>query len=84
MIVRCYECGNLISRYILFIAVAKQALYKENIEKKEEYGKIDPEKFIFNSDIIPPLQEVFDMLDIPLRCCRMHLTTITNIHEMYK
>lgn len=81
--IRCPECAFCIGKYAKFFDKAKQALYKEHIENSS-YKDYDPEKMVFNPEITPSLENLFDELGIKNRCCRMHLVTKTEFDKIYK
>ncbi len=82
---RCPECAFTIGKYIEFIDAAKQAIYKEKIfNKSSKYAEYDPEKMIFNSNITPNIEKLYDACGIENRCCRMHISSKTEFDKEYK
>lgn len=82
--IRCPECGFCIGKYVDFIDKAKHAIYEEKVFNSKEYKAFDPEKMVFNSNITPSLQGLFDAVGIDNRCCRMHIVSKTNFNKLYR
>jgi len=83
--IRCPSCGFCFGSYVEFFDKAKLALYQDTIFAKDsKYAKYDPEKLALNPGSAPPLESIFDALDIKNRCCRMRLLTKMDFDKMYK
>jgi DNA-directed RNA polymerase subunit N (RpoN/RPB10) len=81
--IRCPECGNYLGPYIKYFDVAKKALYEEKIFKSGKYANYAPDKMVFNPNITPSLEIIFDALNINLRCCRTHIFAKSDFDEKY-
>lgn len=77
----CPSCGKTLSIYYDFMNIAKQALFNEKI--KSEYKDYDPKNLQCKVGALPNLEEIYDALEIKKRCCRMRMTTITNLDKIY-
>ncbi len=82
--IRCPECAFTIGKYVNYIEVAREAMTKEHVFEKKEYAGIDPDNLYFKNDAVPPLEPIFDALEIKNRCCRMHLLTRVSFQRIYK
>ena len=72
---RCPECGYYLAKFTIFFTEAKKVLYNKTYNNSQ----IDPEKIILKKNKLPPLEIIFDALEIKNRCCRMHIFTKSNI-----
>ncbi len=81
--IRCPECGNYIGRYLKFFDLAKEALYEEKIFKNSRYANYKPEKMVFNSNITPSLEIIFNAIQTNNRCCRTHIFTRSDFDEKF-
>jgi hypothetical protein len=83
--IRCPECSFCIGKYADFVDRAKQAIYNDAIfRSNSKYAEYDPEKMVFNPQIVPSLEIVWNALNIKNRCCRQHLLSKTEFDKMYK
>ncbi len=83
--IRCPECAKCIGIYAEFVTKAKNAIYDNEIfNDKSKEKNYDPEKIVFNSNITPNLENIFDLLQITNRCCRIHLMSSTEFDKIYK
>ena len=81
--IRCPTCSFYIGAYMDFFDNAKQALYDEHL-KKSKFGNYDPAKLILCQGSTPPLEPIFDALNIKNRCCRMRMTSSMPMDKIYK
>lgn len=83
--IRCPECSFPLGKYADFFDKAKDALFADTIFKKgSQHANYDPEKISLNPNITPPLEGIFNALEISNMCCRMHLVSAEKFDEMYK
>jgi DNA-directed RNA polymerase subunit N (RpoN/RPB10) len=83
--IRCPSCGFTIGLYTKFFDQAKHSLFQKVLfSGNAEYSEYDPEKLALNPGSVPPLEEIFDALEIKNRCCRARLTTKTDFDNTYK
>ena len=74
----CYECGMPLSNIKELFDALRQI-------KTIEADQKDPthiSKRIINTDLTVTLQDVFEALFVRRYCCRNHLTTIVNFHDL--
>jgi hypothetical protein len=68
-----------------FINNARQALYQEKVfAESSDYKEYDPEKLALNPGSVPPLEPIFEVLEIKNRCCRMRILARTDFDKLYK
>lgn len=83
--IRCPECGFTIGKYAEFINKAKESIYQEKVfGSNSKYKSYHPEKVVFNPEITPSIEDLFDALNIKNRCCRMHSISGTDFNKIYK
>lgn len=83
--IRCPSCNFCIGKYTEFFDLAKQAMYYEALYSDQSaYKDFDPDKLSLIPNVAPPLEPIFDALDIKNRCCRMRLLGKTDFDKMYK
>lgn len=83
--IRCPSCCACLGYYEEFIMHARHALYMNLLfEKGAPHMDIDPHKVDFKPGLAPPLEPIFDALNITNRCCRLHITTRKEVDEIYK
>lgn len=81
--IRCPTCSFCIGLYMEFFDNARQSLYAQDL-KKSEYKNYDPSKLTLCQGSIPPLETIFDALNIKNRCCRMRMTSAMPMDKLYK
>lgn len=83
--IRCPSCAFLFGPYLKFIDLARQAQNQEKVFSKDsQYKDFDPDKLALNPGSVPPLEGIFDALNITNRCCRMRITARTDFDTMFK
>jgi DNA-directed RNA polymerase subunit N (RpoN/RPB10) len=83
--IRCPECSFCIGKYMEFIEHAKESIYEDKVfGSNSQFSNYDPEKMVFNPDIIPSLENLFNAVGIINRCCRMHIVSKTEFSKIYK
>lgn len=83
--IRCPSCGFCIGKYTTFVDLAKQTILNDSIfNGKSEYKDYDPEKIMLNPNITPNLENLFNMIGIKNRCCRMHIISGAKFDKTYK
>ncbi len=81
----CPECTFPICLQVDYFQKARYALIKEEVYKKgSKYENYQPDKLIFNPDLTPPLEKIFQAIGVEKRCCRMHLNTMTHFDKLYQ
>jgi DNA-directed RNA polymerase subunit N (RpoN/RPB10) len=81
--IRCPSCGFCIGKYFEFFDHAKHAFITSSINESK-HKDYDPEKLSFTPGAVPPLEPIFDAINIKNRCCRMRIMTRTNLESQYK
>jgi DNA-directed RNA polymerase subunit N (RpoN/RPB10) len=76
----CPECGDCLGRYASFVEEARKVLQAKQLADQ----KIDESKLETQPGAVPPLEPIFDALEISLRCCRMHLLTRVDFSKWAK
>lgn len=74
----CYECGMPLSNIKELFDMLRQI-------KTIEHDQKDPThvaKRILNSELTVTLEDVFDALGVRRYCCRNHLTTAVQFHDL--
>ena len=83
--IRCSACAFCVSKYYEFFDNAKIALYnKEVFGSGSKVAGYDVDKLFLVSDGIPPLEIIFDALNIKNECCRKTLLTRMDYDKHYK
>lgn len=83
--IRCPSCGFCISMYLEFFEKAREAYYADVIYNNESPIKdFDPEKLALNPGSSPPLEDLFNAMDIKTRCCRMRILSKMDFDKLYK
>ena len=82
MFVRCPECGFVIGYFYDVINEIKQKIFEKEIFDNPKYKNYSYDKIQLTA-ITPNLQEVFDLLNIKNRCCRMHLISYVDYSKRY-
>ena len=73
---KCPDCGSALGELSAYIELAREALSRSYTR---EHGYI-PSKTMLKPDGLPALQELYELLHVDLRCCRMRHTTSTDFH----
>lgn len=80
----CPSCGFCIGNYVEFLTYSREALYKSVVfSDTSKIKDFDPEKLALNPGAVPPLEEIFDALEIKKRCCKMRLTSMMKFVKHY-
>lgn len=74
----CYECGMPLSNIKEAFDVMRQIKTIEVDQKQPTHIS----KRIVNTDLTVTLTDAFEALGVRRYCCRNHLTTITNFHDL--
>ena len=81
--IRCPTCAFYFGPYMEFFDIARQAIYEEEL-KKNEYNEYDPDKLMLCPGSVPPLEDIFNALNIKNRCCRMRMLGAMPMDKLYK
>lgn len=81
--IRCPTCSFYIGAYMEFLDNARQAIYAKEL-KNSDYKDYDPGKLTLCPGSVPPLEPIFDALNIKNRCCRMRMTSAMPMDKLYK
>lgn len=76
--IRCPSCGFPIGWYAPFYKAAKHSINKKVYD---DYPEINPNKLVLSPGLLPPMQDIFDALEITNRCCRMRLFGAADYNE---
>jgi DNA-directed RNA polymerase subunit N (RpoN/RPB10) len=74
----CYECGMPISNIKELFDMMRQIKTIEADQKQHTHVG----KRMVNNDLSVTLTDVFEALSVRRYCCRNHLTTIVNFHDL--
>ena len=74
----CYECGMPLSN----IKELFDALRQIKTMEADQKDPVHISKRIINTDLTVTLQDVFEALNVRRYCCRNHLTSIVNFHDL--
>ncbi len=74
----CYECGMPLSN----IKELFDALRQIKTMEADQKDPVHISKRIINTDLTVTLQDVFEALSVRRYCCRNHLTSIVNFHDL--
>jgi DNA-directed RNA polymerase subunit N (RpoN/RPB10) len=66
-----------------FFDKARQAIFDDALSKSD-FKEYDAEKLTLCPGSVPPLENVFDALDIKNRCCRMRMLSVMPMDKLYK
>lgn len=82
--ITCPSCGFTFAPYMEFLDKARISLYDKVVFAKDSpVANHDAEKLALNPGSAPPLEEIFDALNISNRCCRMRMTSRMNFGKLY-
>lgn len=80
----CPDCGENLGEIYDFIDIARQGYIKKVISTSKEYKNFSPDKMALNSNVIPPIGEIMDAVELSNTCCRVHILGYSDFYMNYK